>query len=59
MVMMMVVMMYIKKEWNLHWFCFLIHTLTKKSWYVIAGSLLVLPILSTNYCPNEFYTILF
>jgi len=44
-----VVMMYIKKEQNLCWFCFLIHTLKKKSHYVIADPLFVLPICPTNY----------
>jgi len=67
MVMIMVVILlavitYIGEEWNLCWFCSLIHILRKKSQYVIAGPLLVLPTYSTDcfyYCPEEFYTILF
>jgi len=44
-----VVIIYIKKEWNLCKFCFLIHTPKKKSQYIIVGSLLVLPTYPTNY----------
>ena len=61
-VVVLVVMMYIGEEWNLCWFRSLIRILRKKSWYVIAGPLLVLLTCSTDYfyyCPKEFYTILF
>jgi len=40
---------YREKEWNLCWFCSLIHILKKKSQYVIAGPLLVLPTCPTDY----------
>jgi len=40
---------YREKGWNLCWFCSLIHILKKKSQYVIAGPLLVLPTCPTDY----------
>ena len=58
----LVMMTCIEKEQNLCWFRFLICILRKKSRYVIAGPLLVLPTCPTDYfyyCPKEFYTILF
>ena len=66
MVMMMVVvglavMTCVGEEQNLYWFCFLICILRRKSRYVIAGPLFVLPTYPTRYfyyCPREFYTIL-
>ena len=45
----MVVVVQLEKERNLYQFCSQIHTLLMKSWYVIAGTLLVLPTHSTNY----------
>ena len=42
-------MMYIEEKQNLCWFCFLIRTLKKKSQYVIADPLLILPTHSTYY----------
>jgi len=60
-VVVLVVMMCIEEEQNLYWFCSLIRILRKKSWYVIAGSLFILPIYSTDYfyyCSKEFYMIL-
>jgi len=59
-----VIVMCIKGAQDWCWFCSLTHTpKTTKSWYVIAGILLTLPILllttsSTNYCPKKVYTIL-
>ena len=45
----MMVIIYIGKEQNLCWFCSLICILRKKSQYVIASPLLVLPTCPTDY----------